>query len=584
MTKITTIAVLIQGKGFILRYNNLMKVFTRFEGEKSITGNIPFKGWLVIILLAGVLWKVWWLANDAFPFNSDEAITGLMARHILQGESPVFFYGQAYMGSLDAFLTAGLFCLFGDSYMLIRILQILLFTCTIITTAWLGRIITHSREAALVTALLLAFPAVNVTLYTTVSLGGYGEALVLSNCAFLCTTKLHSGFIGSRHAELMDWFFLALLGLISGLGFWVLGLTLVATVPATFFGLYSVWQRRNTSVWLFPVGLLVYSAFFLIGSYPWLQTVFQSGLWKPIQELLGSAVSVEQGNWFERSGRHVIYFILFGLPAIFGFRPPWEVRWLSLPLLPFVLILWGVILWRFTGMLKKTNSIDRRNWFLLISSMGVLVAGFIFTSFGLDPSGRYFLPLAVPLSLIAGWVLVNIPWRREIRWGVIILLVVYHMIGTAQSALKNPPGITTQFDPVSWIDHRFDQTLMDFLRSEGETRGYTNYWVAYPLAFKSREELLFSPRLPYHTDLRYTPRDDRIPAYTQQVNKADRVAYITTRNMELDTALKTGFRRMGVEWKEKVIGDYHVFYRLSQPVRPEELQIELLPRISEKTP
>jgi hypothetical protein len=36
------------------------------------------------------------------PFNSDEAIVGLMARHMLQGERPLFFYGQAYLGSLDA--------------------------------------------------------------------------------------------------------------------------------------------------------------------------------------------------------------------------------------------------------------------------------------------------------------------------------------------------------------------------------------------------------------------------------------------------------------------------------------------------
>ncbi len=538
----------------------------------------------MFIVLAGVLWKVLWLANDAFPFNSDEAITGLMARHILQGESPAFFYGQVYMGSLDAYLTAGLFHLFGDSFLLIRILQIFLFTCTIITTGWLGMKITRSREAALAAALLIAFPAVNVTLYTTVSLGGYGEALVLSNGAFLCAVHLHSGDTEAKIARRMDWLLLALLGLISGLGFWVLGLTLVATVPSTLFSLYCVWQRRKTSAWLFPVGLTLYAFAFFMGAYPWFQSVIQTGLLKPVQELLGSAVSIEQGNWFVRSGLHLVYFLLFGLPAVFGMRPPWEIRWLGLPLLPIILIVWGMILWRLPGMLKKTNSTDRQNWYLLISSMGVLIAGFIFTSFGLDPSGRYFLPLAVPLSLIAGWIIVNAPFRREARWAAILLLVVYHGVGTAQSAMKNPPGITTQFDPVSWIDHRYDQALMDFLRSEGETRGYTNYWVAYPLAFNSREELLFSPRLPYHNDLRYTPRDDRIPEYTRQVAESSKVAYITTLNRDLDLALQSGFNRLGIIWKEKVIGDYHVYYQLSRPVRPDEMQNELTPRLTGENP
>jgi hypothetical protein len=51
---------------------------------------------------------------NAVPFNADEAIVALMARHILQGERPIFFYGQAYMGSLDAYLVALGFLLFGQ--------------------------------------------------------------------------------------------------------------------------------------------------------------------------------------------------------------------------------------------------------------------------------------------------------------------------------------------------------------------------------------------------------------------------------------------------------------------------------------
>lgn len=561
-----------------------MKVHARFEGERSITGKIPFTGWLILILLAGIMWKILWLVNDAFPFNSDEAITGLMARHILQGERPTFFYGQVYMGSLDAFLTAGLFRLFGDSYLLIRVLQILLYSCTIITTAWLGRKITHSKDAALLAALLVALPAVNVTLYTTVSLGGYGEALLISNCAFLCTIYLQSVPENSKNKPWKDWLMLALLGMISGLGFWVLGLTLVATIPAALFSLYAIWRKRKNHAGLFPVGTLVYVIFFLIGSYPWWQVAFQTGLLKLIQELLGSAVSIEQGNWFIRSGMHLVYFLIFGLPAVFGLRPPWEVRWLGLPLLPFVLLLWGVLFWWFPRLLKNVSEADRRGWNLLICSVGLLAAGFILTSFGLDPSGRYFLPLVVPLSLMAGWGIANIPIRRELRFMALLLLVVYHMVGTVQAAWKNPPGITTQFDPVSWIDHRYDQALMEFLQSEGETRGYTNYWVTYPLAFNSREQLLFSPRLPYHSDLRYTPRDDRIPEYTRQVLESPRVAYITTLNFELDNALKTGFTRLDVTWQEQVIGDYHVYFKLSRPVRPEELDTELAPRITEKNP
>ncbi len=118
---------------------------------------------------------------------------------------------------------------------------------------------------------------------------------------------------------------------------------------------------------------------------------------------------------------------------------------------------------------------------------------------------------------------------------------------------------------------RYNAELIGFLRSQGETRGYTNYWVAYPTAFLSGEELIFLPSLPYHADLRYTPRDNRYLPYIEQVASAARVAYITTRNEALDAKIITGLRSLTVNWRETRIGDYHIFYQLSRPVRPEEI-------------
>ena len=61
--------------------------------------------YLIPILIAGVI-KFMISPVDITPFNADEAIVALMARHINQGNIPVFFYGQAYMGSLDAMLVS----------------------------------------------------------------------------------------------------------------------------------------------------------------------------------------------------------------------------------------------------------------------------------------------------------------------------------------------------------------------------------------------------------------------------------------------------------------------------------------------
>jgi hypothetical protein len=55
-----------------------------------------------------------WCARHVTDY--DCSVVGLMARHIAEGRSfPVFFYGQAYMGSLEPVVSAFLFRLFGES-------------------------------------------------------------------------------------------------------------------------------------------------------------------------------------------------------------------------------------------------------------------------------------------------------------------------------------------------------------------------------------------------------------------------------------------------------------------------------------
>ncbi len=95
--------------------------------------------------------------------------------------------------------------------------------------------------------------------------------------------------------------------------------------------------------------------------------------------------------------------------------------------------------------------------------------------------------------------------------------------------------------------------------------------MAYPLAFRSAEKLIYVPRLPYHPDFRYTSRDDRYPDYSDYVQDASQVAYITTNHPSLDAYLRDNLAGREIRWQEKKIGDYNVFYGLSGKVTPEEM-------------
>jgi 4-amino-4-deoxy-L-arabinose transferase-like glycosyltransferase len=541
-----------------------------FGGKTIPASKLSFPTAVIAVSVLSAILKIALLLADVVPFNADEAIVALMARHILQGRWPAFFYGQAYMGSLDASLVAMGFALFGSKVGVIRAVQILLYMATIISTAYLGKQIFHSERVGLIAALLLAIPAVNTTLYTTVSLGGYGEALLIGNLLLISAIRIIDG-------GPICW--LALWGLLAGLGIWAFSLTLIYILPTFAMLLFRFFKKGDKRILARGASILLIGA--AIGASPWIAWAIRHGFARLLQELFGSAIAgASPSNYIRAIVSHGINLLLFGMTVIIGLRPPWSVRWLALPLLPLALAFWFLV---FLHMVKAIYKKDtaREARMLLVGVGVILLLGFIFTPFGADPSGRYFLPLSVPMAIFAASLLED--WRGRIPhrpWASLALLVIliFNLYGTIEVARSYPPGLTTQFDSVTWIDHRYIQELIAFLEKQNERRGYTNYWISYPLAFLSEESLIYTPRLPYHEDFRYTSRDNRYPAYDLEVEQSERVAYITSNHPDLDEYLRESFRDAGISWKEAKIGDYHVFYALSSVVRPTELGFEgLLP-------
>lgn len=528
--------------------------------------------WIIGALLASAALKGLLLWMDVVPFNSDEAVVALMARHILQGERPIYFYGQAYMGSLDAYLIATGFAFLGQHVWVIRLIQAILYLGTLLTTALLGKMAFRSVQVGILAVWLMAIPVVNVTLYTTASLGGYGEALLIGNILLLLTLRI-ANLLDKQDVKIVgEWL---AWGFFAGVGIWVFGLTLVYTIPAGIFLAITLYKANNVRT---PLVLTIIGG--VVGLAPWWGSAIQHGLAAPIAELGGSAIAGVEGiSYLQQVGQHLINLILLGSMVIFGMRPPWAVTLLAIPLMPFALAIWAMVLIHLFK--KPINTQAKKGKFLLWGVMLTVVVAFVFTPFGADPSGRYFLPLAVPLALYTGdWVVTmrdnypnHILGRRS--WVLVVMILAFNLWGTLQSALSNPPGLTTQFNPVTQVDQRSMPDLIAFLRKNSELSGYTNYWVAYPLAFLSDEELVYIPRLPYHQDFRYTRRDDRYLPYGEIVNRVDRVAYITTENAPLDDYLQERLSALGTLWKEIWIGDFHVFYELSEPVRPEDLGLEV---------
>lgn len=515
---------------------------------KRILKQVP----ILITLVVAIALKIWLVLAKAVPFNGDEAVVALMARHILRGARPIFFYGQAYMGSLDAWLIAGAFRLLGEGVWPIRLVQIGLYALYLITLKMLGSRLFESDEVGTWAALLAAIPPLVVTTYTTATLGGYGEVMVLGNLVLLL------GYSLLRSRPSSAWAVAAGLGAVSGLAFWTLGLSAVYILPVAILLLLRFDPHK---VGAYILGLVT----FLLASSPWwLYSWSHHG--EPIRVAL-------EGSPFESTPQdRASGLVLLGLPALMGIRPPWShelVPWPVALLLVVIHLAAGAVFIRHATAGSAGLRPDAGKLILLVWL--VFVIAFVGTQFGVDSTGRYFLPLYTPTALALGYLAVWL-WRQRRAAAILCLLSLWAMNGVATfDAARSPDKITTQFDPITRFDNSHDEELIAFLAENDLRRGYSNYWVAYRLAFLTQEEYIFAPRLPYKPDLRYTSRDDRIPSYSRLVDDSPTVAYITTLHPRLDDYLRQAFRENGITFQEADIGPYHVFYDLSRPVRPEEL-------------
>src|SRR5258708_25721932 len=66
---------------------------------------------LWLCLLLALLIRAWLVVHTQGVIAGDEAMVGLQAENILRRQHPVYYYGQPYMWSLEAYFAALLFAI-----------------------------------------------------------------------------------------------------------------------------------------------------------------------------------------------------------------------------------------------------------------------------------------------------------------------------------------------------------------------------------------------------------------------------------------------------------------------------------------
>jgi 4-amino-4-deoxy-L-arabinose transferase-like glycosyltransferase len=174
---------------------------------------------LTLLVLAALLRLA--LALAGWPeSDSDEATIGLAALHIARdGAHPAYFYGQDYMGTLEAWLGAATFHVLGVSTFALR-LGVIALTTAAFAAVYLLAVTLYDRRVALGTLALLV-PGSEPVLYNQVkAVGGHAETLLFGALCLLLATRLARSAgepVASpwrRRAGFAGW------GLSAGLGLW----------------------------------------------------------------------------------------------------------------------------------------------------------------------------------------------------------------------------------------------------------------------------------------------------------------------------------------------------------------------------
>jgi hypothetical protein len=171
--------------------------------------------------------------------DGDEALLGIQAEHILQGERPIYFYGLSYFGSLEAYVVAAASAVFGPSVAVLRAVTTAFGLVLIALTWWFAGLLAKAARLPLYArktfticaALVAAIPPVYDGIIELRTGGGWIESfcimLLLLILAFRLTTRWHEG--ASTGELALRW---AGIGFVVGFGMWIYPLVTVAISAA----------------------------------------------------------------------------------------------------------------------------------------------------------------------------------------------------------------------------------------------------------------------------------------------------------------------------------------------------------------
>ncbi|HEX7733506.1 MAG TPA: hypothetical protein VF458_01540 [Ktedonobacteraceae bacterium] len=533
--------------------------------------------WLCLVLAFAL--RIWLTVRTHGTMDGDEALLGIQAEHILQGERPIYFYGIPYFGSLEAYVAAALFAFFGPSVAALRVEAAAFGLMLVGATWWLADLLAQAARLPSVArkwfttlaALFAALPPLYDGIVEMRTGGGWIESfvimLLLLISVYRLTTRWHEGV--SWREQAWRW---ALVGFVVGFGMWIYPLISVSLLAAA---LWILCDRLGAILTGLKAGNTLSGAcvqslqklLLVVCALPACALGFTPGIiwgiqnnWANIRYIFGLG-----GGWnLQRLltiARVSTRYVGCVAPRVIGGGTPLEGQLLTAIHAPLV-VMGGICLLASFGMVLASYK-WRRPMLQRARSLAALPALFggssavlycvskasasILISCDADFGGHYAAPLvlALPFFLATVVTLTGMVFFERSRssapgsaqfetstsgrarrpmGGVLllgVLLLVYLSGQAATYGLTNPDlAFQSAYCTIAPANY---QPIIAYMEQEGIRYAWATNLLGYQISFETDNQIIMAdPLARIHPDISI----NRIPAYTDAVANAERASFL----------------------------------------------------------
>jgi hypothetical protein len=432
---------------------------------------------LLAAVVAGLAARLAVLLTSLGRFDSDEAVTGVMAQRILQGDFPVYFGVQSYQGALEQYAQALVLAVSPDSPFFLRSVQLALTVIITLLVFHLGTTVTKSRWGGALAAGLYAVGPYFSIWKGVKSHGGYDGAMLFGLLAIILVLRLRNET--GRRAGITA----GLAGLCTGLAIWENYTSAYLLIPALVWAIGSARGNllRLGAAWVggLIIGAMPIIAFRVVHG---INPPSGSGIPQPLRPtdradlllnpVLGDFLGFRAGG-----------------PAITKWFPPAIMTIIALMAL-------GAAIWtRRRGIWHLvTLRRDGREPIDLVL-LAFIITPFIysasaFTWYSGEP--RYLVTLYPLLAVALAAGAFAFRGRARIAAAVIMLAVSALVLGRTMQQLVNPGPVMNAAtgDPV--YTEQAPQ-VAQALKDMGIRSAYADYWVGYPIQYAAGDGLSIQP-------------------------------------------------------------------------------------------